>query len=426
MAGFSELIKNFEKTRDYVRDFFLYGFKVRSDFSRKSARTYDDERRRVESWLGDYLHYEDSARGRQAAITVDSGHITENPLYQAYYARSFTHNDIRLHFLLPDLLADGKARSLHEITDTLSTEYGCVFDEQTVRGKLKEYVEEGILASEKHGNTMFYLYCGEDIRDLIAEYDGLADALRFFSEDDECGVIGNSMLHSADIRNNFFYHKHNFIVHTLEDETLLGLAEAVNEGKRVIILAKRAKNRSAAAENETGTEHEVVPLRILVSVQTGRRYLAAYIPAQNRFHTFRLDSLRLLRMGSKEPNYNHIAMRLSLCMHKCFGVSFGSRKTNGTVQPVSLTIHADPKSEAYIIQRLKREKRIGQLEQIEPDLWKITIDAYDPHEVMQWAKSFIGRIVSVTGGTEQIRAMFYADIDRMHKMYGGAENDVVS
>ena len=75
MSGFSELIKNFDKTRDYVRDFFIYGFKMRNDFERKSSRTYDDEKRRVESWLGNYVRYDDSQRGRQMSITVDSGFI---------------------------------------------------------------------------------------------------------------------------------------------------------------------------------------------------------------------------------------------------------------------------------------------------------------------------------------------------------------
>ena len=102
MSGFSELIKNFGKTRDYVRDFFIYGCKVRNDFDKKSARTYDDEKRRVESWMGDCIRYDDSVRGRQVSISVDCGKIPENPLYNAYYARSFTDNDIRLHFLLTD------------------------------------------------------------------------------------------------------------------------------------------------------------------------------------------------------------------------------------------------------------------------------------------------------------------------------------
>ena len=141
MAGFSELIKNFDKTREYVRDFFIYGCKVRSDFDRKSVRTYDDEKRRVESWMQDYMRYDDSVRGRSVSISVDSCHISENPLYNAYYSRSFTDNDIRLHFLITDILQDGQSRTLKELVDTLNTEYSQLFDEQTVRNKLKEYVE---------------------------------------------------------------------------------------------------------------------------------------------------------------------------------------------------------------------------------------------------------------------------------------------
>ena len=46
MQEFHELIKNFDKIRDYMRQFYVYGFKVRSDFDAKSARTYDNERDR--------------------------------------------------------------------------------------------------------------------------------------------------------------------------------------------------------------------------------------------------------------------------------------------------------------------------------------------------------------------------------------------
>ena len=38
MSEFQELIKNFDKIRDYMRQFYVYGFKVRSDFDAKSAR----------------------------------------------------------------------------------------------------------------------------------------------------------------------------------------------------------------------------------------------------------------------------------------------------------------------------------------------------------------------------------------------------
>lgn len=36
--AYSELIKNFEKVRSYMRDFYVYGFKGRDEFDAKSAR----------------------------------------------------------------------------------------------------------------------------------------------------------------------------------------------------------------------------------------------------------------------------------------------------------------------------------------------------------------------------------------------------
>ena len=51
MSDFQELVKRFPKTREYVCDFFVYGFKTREEFKDKSPRTYDNERRRIESYL---------------------------------------------------------------------------------------------------------------------------------------------------------------------------------------------------------------------------------------------------------------------------------------------------------------------------------------------------------------------------------------
>ena len=47
--AYNELVKNFKRIRDYMREFYVYGFKSRDEFNKKSARSYDDERRRLES-----------------------------------------------------------------------------------------------------------------------------------------------------------------------------------------------------------------------------------------------------------------------------------------------------------------------------------------------------------------------------------------
>ncbi len=421
MGGFSELIKNFEKTRDYVRDFFIYGFKVRNDFERKSARTYDDEKRRVESWLGDFLRYDDSVRGRQIAISVDSGHAPENPLYQAYYSKSFTDNDIKLHFLLLDILAEGECLTLREISDRLDEDYGEFFEEQTVRNKLKEYVGEGILLTEKRGKTAYFRLSPDTVNSFTEEHEGLADAVKFFSETQEFGIIGNSILKSAELKNDLFFMKHNYIVHTLEDVILPEILEAIEQKKYLRFRTFKAQNRINNAE--VGDECIAVPMQILSSVQTGRRYLAGYVPQYKRFNAFRLDFIRSVKMGDICEDFDDLHDMFQRNTGKCFGVSFGMRRDTGTVEPMKITFAIDEKTEDYVIDRLRREKRCGELEKIGENLFALYIDVFDPNEVMHWAKTFIGRIVSVEGGCEAVRELFCHDMRRMNEMYGGETDE---
>ena len=106
--AFNELIKNFDNIRLLMRDFYVFGFKSRADFADKSARSYDNERRRIESWLGEYMYFRQNAGGKNCFISVDSRKIRHNPFYKALKAKSFTVNDIMLHFFLLDILQPGE------------------------------------------------------------------------------------------------------------------------------------------------------------------------------------------------------------------------------------------------------------------------------------------------------------------------------
>ena len=156
MAEFQELIKNFDRIRDYMRQFYIYGFKARTEFDGKSARTYDNERRRIESWLAVYTRADYTSKGKHVYINVDSKEIPQNPLYTAWKSKSFTDNDLMLHFFILDqMIEDGnenagmaKAGAANpespspggltagELCDRICADYGVVFDSQTVRLKL--------------------------------------------------------------------------------------------------------------------------------------------------------------------------------------------------------------------------------------------------------------------------------------------------
>ena len=68
--AYSELIKNFDRIRDYMRQFYVYGFKSRTEYDRKSARSYDNERRRLESWLGDFMCFRQTHDGKRVFLSV--------------------------------------------------------------------------------------------------------------------------------------------------------------------------------------------------------------------------------------------------------------------------------------------------------------------------------------------------------------------
>ena len=412
MSVFSELIKNFEKTRDYLRDFFIYGYKVRGDFDRKSSRTYDDEKRRIESWLDGCLSYEMSPRGRQTSISVDSGRISENPLYSAFYAKSFTDNDIKLHFLLLDILSDFDSLTLKELIEKTDERFGILFEEQTVRNKLKEYAAEGIVIAEKRGKTACFSLSPDRVSDYLNEIKGLSDAVKFFSAAGAMGVVGDSILKSADLKNDLFLIKHNYIVHTLEDSLLPDIISAI-DGKRFLALRTFSSRNGFTKENE----HLVVPMQISISVQTGRRYLIAFIPQYNRFNSFRLDMIRAVKLGEICPDYDTVREKYEANITCCFGVSFGERKQTGNVTPLKITFIADEETEPHIIQRLLREKRCGKLTRAAENTYELELDVFDPIEPMHWIKTFIGRITKLEGGSESARQLFFDDIKRMNDIY---------
>ncbi|MEG2857843.1 MAG: WYL domain-containing protein, partial [Clostridia bacterium] len=212
--AYSELIKNFDGIRDYMREFYVYGFKSRAKFTKTSVRSYDDERRRIESWLGNYMCFRQMPDGKNVFLSIDSRTSHHNPLYKAWKAKSFTDGDITLHFLIFDILfAPNTKLSINELTDEIDArisgfESPKTFDVSTVRKKLKEYIKQGIIAAEKSGKTMLYS------RTSSSELD-CTDALDFFSEIAPCGVIGSFLLDKMNAHDEYFAFKHHYITQAL-------------------------------------------------------------------------------------------------------------------------------------------------------------------------------------------------------------------
>lgn len=409
MSSYSELIKNFERIRSYMREFYVYGFKSREEYKGKSARSYDDERRRMESWLGDHMSFVRTPEGKNVFISIDSRESQHNPFYRALKAKSFTDGDITLHFILFDILHSPEIHlSLPEIMEKIDgylSEFNepMVFDESTVRKKLKEYTENGIILSEKQGRRISY--CRNADTD-ISDFD---DILDFYSEVAPCGAVGSFLLDKGEPHKSIFSFKHHYITSAMDSDVLAALFAAMRE-KRIVTVSNLSRRANEPRRNR------IIPLRIFISVQSGRQHLLAYQPEFNCIKSFRIDYLSGVKAEEPTPRFDELRAELDLMQSKMWGV-IGKRAGRSRTEHVEFTVRIG-KNEEHIFRRLEREKRVGWVERIDDFTCRFTADVYDSEEMLPWIRTFICRIESIHISNRSVEARLKEDLKRMYRMYG--------
>ncbi len=413
MSDFQELIKSFPKIREYVRDFFVYGFKTRNDFKEKSPRTYDNQRRRLESWLGPYVRKDYAPGGANLSLAIDSNLLDTNPLFQVWKTKSFTDNDIVLHFLILDSLENGSALTAEEITDTLLSKYDTLFDIQTVRRKCNTYAKEGLLQKQKIGKTVVFSL-DNTLTYWLRTDENILDALAFYQMAGNFGIIANMLSEHLDAQNHTFRVKHSFFVHTLEDGILLELLEAMDKQLKIELEVKSSKNER---KNTT----TCIPLQIFTSARSGRRFLCAYTTTRKRFTCYRLDTIKKVIPLESAENYGELLTKLDHNRSYLWGVSFQSEERH-RLDTLNMTIWALEPTENYIVQRLKREGRGGTITKTAPNTYRYEIQVFDCNEMLPWIRTFIGRILSLECTSKSVEKRFYNDLETMYRMYGIDEN----
>lgn len=294
-----------------------------------------------------------------------------------------------------------------EAADEISLRYGEAFDVQTVRGKLREYAEAGLLHAEKQGKTMVYRKSEIFFPTLFPDREDARDFLAFFGECAPFSVVGSYLSGRAGLLNTRLRFKHHFLVHTLEDTVLLPLTEAIRERRRVEVV-----NFSGKSGVETKTAG--FPAAVLVSVQTGRRYLVLYGDKRRRFHSFRLDYIKSVRALDRCEGAEPLLEAGRRSIASTWGASLSPRPRT---EHFEMTLLIDEQREPYILERLEREGRGGQIERLEPNRFRFSIDVTDSGEMMSWVKTFTGRILSVEGDNKAVISRFYRDMYRMAELY---------
>ena len=491
--AYSELIKDFARIRDYMREFFVFGFKSRDEYSLKSARSYDNERRRIESWLGEYMSFRQTETGKNVFLSVDSRDMVQNPLFQAFRARSFTDRDIVLYYYVMDILGDGglvlrtenpetdRSFSVPELMEAMEERYfrrfakDQSFDLSTLRKKMKEFEELGLVCSEKTGNKVRYRLAGEVLgdascvksvgddemdSDVSSEAKGrsLADSLReavsFFSEEVPMGVIGSYILDMLSDRIEWkrdktpmvsVSHKHHYILDALDSKVLLQLVSAMSGKQSVTVTSVSRRGKTSVMR--------FCPLKIYVSTRQGRWHIYGYQYDRDSFDVLRVDSIRKVETGDAEPRYDGYLRRFEKEQRHLWGVSgnrfggtsgirkgivsgkhtinaseqlLGEDVDNRSVglsgrqavrtQHVEMDVFVGEK-EDFIVGRLFREKRCGEVYQVDEHTWRYSADVADTLEMLPWVRTFTGRILRLVSTGGELEEKFYLDLGEMYRMY---------
>ncbi len=406
LGTYKELIRKYDKVRDFTRDFYIYGFKSRNDFNHKSSRTYDNEKRRIESIMGDYLKFNYTTTGKKQFITLNCENLPTNPLYATWKAKSFTDKDIILHFYILSTLNKNKL-SIEDLTNTICENSGMLFDTQTIRNKCKEYIDEGLLFAEKQGKTLYYSNTDKYFENIYTLAPNIVDAIKFYQGDTLFGEIGNFLCDTNNIENDRFLFKHYYMVNTLDDGILLDILYAIKNHKTI-------EFENSNEEKTLSSVFRCVPIKIFISLSTGRRYLCSYNLKNNRFYNFRLDHIKTIKILNTHNETDMIKNNLDKNISKVWSVGFEGKHRE---ESISFKLFINEKYESYVIDRIHREGRNGTLSKLEENIFLYTVTLFDTNDISPWLKTFMGRILEVTGTNDAVINRFYKDIKKMKEMY---------
>ncbi len=415
--AYQDLVKNFGSVRAYLREFAVYGLRSRDEYTGKSERTYDDNRRRIESWLGAYLTAKRSGDGKTLGLAIDTRLAGEDPFFKPWKSASFTDGDITLHFLLLDVLHT--PMTIQEILDKIDQRLAdfpesAMPEESTLRKKLREYEALGLVRSTRVGKTRLWQRAPE------VSLNGWEDALHFFAEVSPCGVIGSFITDRLPQRQRSFAFKHHYITHTLDSDMLLRLFDCMGQRREAVVTisGKPTQHRAAipSEKAEGTTVLRVVPLRLFISAQSGRQYCMAWHRSRKRILACRMDTILAVEPGDFAADFDFLRERLTQLTGHMWGVSTG----NNRLEEVSFTVEFSRKEE-HILQRLEREKRCGTVERLDETHARFTAQVWDTGELVPWIRTFICRITELHFSNAQLEKQFREDIAAMCALYNMGE-----
>jgi hypothetical protein len=184
----------------------------------------------------------------------------------------------------------------------------------------------------------------------------------------------------------------------VDDDTLLPLIHCIRTGKK-------------ARYQYNNRNHEGFPRQIRYDALYGRQY--AVIHNEERRYILPITNMSKVSILPDSAEKN--AAPDSFLRHAWFAAR--AREGSKTAVPVRVWFYID-KDENFILERLQREKRHGNLATVCEGTYLLEIKLTDPLEILPWLRSFLGYAVIEKSGKHDLFERYSEYISEMREKYG--------
>ena len=139
-----------------------------------------------------------------------------------------------------------------------------------------------------------------------------------------------------------------------------------------------------------------------------------YSPRHENFSFFRIDYIKEVKILEKSTEANYFKQIINKALPYCYMLTMDKTKE---LENFEMTLSIDEVKEKHILKKLIQEARGGVVEKIAPNVFHYTRQTYSTKEIMPWAKSFIGNIISVKGNNKEEIDYINEDLKEIAKIY---------
>lgn len=403
MAKENHFIRNYDKIRKIIRNWYLYGCYTKEEYMEKlniSARTYDLEVNRLKSCI-DEKHYQDKRtnRKKEMAFLYNKFRDSGNYFFQTYKLCAYTQKYMLIYFAILQVLYHEKQKGhpacspiqivsmiqeqeqqdLNNATDSEPAD----IDSKEILRKLNDLLEMNVVESiGSKGNRTYRLsdnpldqFDTEELQDIFYAAEIYAArnycaAPALFLQDQIAYYLKYNRNFPEKLQEICIYQYH-FLQNILNDDLIYSIKEAIL-ARKMIELTKYNKK-----------PERFIPCRLMTEYWYGRQYVCVIEPDTKEPHCIRIDFIQNIRILPEHFSFEPYIKQLEKFEKNWCAVIPGSR-----TKLIEIDFFTNKENDSEIKQMLYADLHGGTAVEINPHHISYQVNVSDPMEMIPWIRKF--------------------------------------